>query len=299
MLKLYDGVTKKEAAWLDFQNIMVFPIAISLTSYIEKLMSTPKICVLDIETSPLESYTWALWDQNVSLKQIKTEWSVISAAWKWLDEKKVHYHDTSGRGPSKIRHDLQVLQRIWETLDAADIVIAQNGNSFDVKKINARLLMHGFAPYSPIRIVDTLTVSKRHFAFTSNKLEWLADHLTDTKKDDHKEFPGFELWVQCMADNPKAWRWMKRYNINDVIATEKLYKKLRPWIANHPNLPAYTQSEIISCPKCDSGNLIKSKNRITQQGSYIQYQCKDCGGYARGKTMQLATKKRKNLLVSL
>jgi len=262
-------------------------------------MSKPRIAILDIETSPIESYTWGLWDQNVGVSQIKTEWSVISFAAKWLDEKKVYYSDTAGRGSKKIRDDKALLGEIWKILDAADIVVAQNGNSFDVKKINARLLMHGYGPYSPIRIVDTLTVAKRHFAFTSNKLEWLAKWLTDTKKDEHKEFPGFELWVQCMADNPKAWREMRKYNINDVIATEKLYKKLRPWITNHPNVPAYSISEAISCPKCGSSNLVKSKNRITQQGSYVQYQCKDCGGYARGKTMELTKTKRKNLLVSL
>lgn len=262
-------------------------------------MTSPRIVILDIETSPIESYTWGLWDQNVGLPQIKKEWSVISFAAKWLDGKKIYYSDTSGRGPKHIRDDKALLGEIWKILDEADIVVAQNGNSFDVKKINARLLMHGYGPYSPIRIVDTLTVSKRHFAFTSNKLEWLAKWLTDTKKDDHKLFPGFELWIQCMADNPKAWREMRKYNINDVIATEKLYRRLRPWITNHPNVPAYSVSEAIACPKCGSSNLIKHKNRITQQGRYVQYQCKDCGGYARGKTMELSKTKRKNLLVSL
>lgn len=262
-------------------------------------MNSPRIVTLDIETSPIESWTWGIWDQNVGVDQIKSEWSVLSFAAKWLDKPKIYYGDTSGRGKRYIRDDHALLGEIWKILDAADIVVAQNGTSFDIKKINARLLMHGYGPYSPIRIVDTLTASKRHFAFTSNKLAWLAAHLTDTRKDDHKQFPGFELWVQCLADNPKAWREMKKYNINDVIATEKLYKKLRPWITNHPNVPTYSVSEAISCPKCASTNLIKSKNRITQQGSYIQYQCKDCGGYARGKTIQLTKAKRKNLLVSL
>lgn len=262
-------------------------------------MTSPRIVTLDIETLPTEAYIWSLWDQFVPVDHIKEEWTVASVAAKWLGKKKVYYADVSGRGKKQIRNDHGLLEEIWQILDAADIVVAQNGTSFDVKKINARLLMHGFKPYSPIRIIDTLTASKRHFAFTSNKLAWLSKHLTETKKNDHKDFPGFDLWVECLADNPKAWREMKRYNIDDVIATEQLYEKLRPWITNHPNIPAYSISEAIACPKCASTNLIKSKNRITQQGSYIQYQCKDCGGYARGKTMELTKGKRKNLLVSL
>lgn len=259
----------------------------------------PKILTLDIETSPIESYTWGLWDQNVSVEQIKTEWSVLSYAAKWFGSDKIIYADTSGRGSSNIRKDKALLGQLWKLLDEADWVIAQNGNSFDVKKINSRLIMHGYGPYSPIRVIDTLSVVKRHFGFASNKLAWLTKHLTDHPKDQHKEFPGFELWVQCMADNPKAWKWMKQYNIGDVIGTEKLYRRLRPWIAQHPNFGAYKVGEMISCPKCGSEEVTRQGSRITQQGAYQQYKCKSCGGWSRGKTMLLSAAKRKSLLVSL
>lgn len=260
---------------------------------------SPRILTLDIETAPIESYTWGLWDQNVAVQQIKTEWSVISYAAKWFNQSRVIYSDTSGRGVSKIRDDKAILGEIWKLLDEADIVVAQNGNSFDIKKINARLLMHGYGPYSPIRVIDTLSAARQHFGFTSNKLEWMTKWLTDHPKNLHKEFPGFELWIQCMADNPKAWKWMKRYNIDDVLGTEKLYKRLRPWIAQHPNLGAYQTGEALACPKCGGHDLTKQGSRITQQGAYQQYKCKGCGGWARGKTMMLSTGKRKSLLVSL
>ena len=47
-----------------------------------------KILVWDIETSPLLSYTWGLWDQNVI--RVKEEWSLLSVAWKYLGESKTH-----------------------------------------------------------------------------------------------------------------------------------------------------------------------------------------------------------------
>lgn len=263
------------------------------------MSNSPSILILDIETAPIESYTWGLFDQNVAVKQIKSEWSIISYAAKWFNQSKVDYRDTSGRGSRYIRDDKALLGDIWKLLNEADIVVAQNGNSFDVKKINARLLMHGFAPYSPIRIIDTLLVARRHFSFTSNKLEWLSANLTDHPKDQHKNFPGFELWTECLADNPKAWREMKKYNIGDVFATEKLYKRLRPWIAQHPNLGAYKTGEMISCPKCGSEEITKQGIRTTQQGAYQQYKCGGCGGWSRGKVMLLSKDKRKSMLVSL
>lgn len=261
--------------------------------------ASPKILILDIETAPIESYTWGLWDQNVGVEQIKTEWSVISYAAKWFNNAKIYYGDTSGRGSRHIRNDKAILGDIWKLLDEADWVVAQNGNSFDVKKINARLLMHGYGPYSPIRVIDTLTVAKRHFGFTSNKLAWMTKHLTDHPKDAHQEFPGFELWIQCMADNPRAWKAMKTYNIGDVLGTEKLYKRVRPWISQHPNMGAYSIGEVMLCPKCGSDEVTKQGTRTTQQGQYQQYKCGSCGGWSRGKTMLLSKERRKSLLVSL
>ena len=245
--------------------------------------SESRILTLDIETAPIEAYTWGLWDQNVGLEQIKTEWSILSYAAKWLDSKKIIYADTGGRGARKCRDDKKLVAELWKLLDEADIVVAQNGARFDIKKINARLIMHGHGPYSPVRIIDTLSVAKKHFGFTSNKLAWMSKYLTSTKKSQHKKFPGFDLWKGCLADNPKAWAEMKKYNKLDVIATEELYLKLRPWISNHPNLNMYSIREGVKCPKCNSANLQSRGSMVTQTGKYQRLQCQGCGGWTSAK----------------
>jgi predicted RNA-binding Zn-ribbon protein involved in translation (DUF1610 family) len=158
------------------------------------------------------------------------------------------------------------------------------------------MLMHGLPPYSPVRVIDTLEVSKRHFAFTSNKLAWLSKYLTDTPKSEHRKFPGFDLWSEVMKDNPKAWAEMKKYNIQDVIATEELYVKLRPWISNHPNLGAYSAGEEPRCPACGNTHLQARGVTVTQQGKYARYHCQDCGKWSRGKVMLLPLSKRRSML---
>lgn len=258
--------------------------------------SSPKVVTLDIETAPLQSYHWGLWDQNIGLEQIGTEWTILSFSAKWLGRAEVIYHDTGGRGKDKVRDDYPLLAKLWNILDGADIVVTQNGKSFDLKKINARLVMMGFKPYSPIKVVDTKEAASKHFGFTSNKLQWLSEKLTDAKKDDHKKFPGFELWAECLKDNPEAWAEMRKYNIQDTISTEKLYLKLRPWIAGHPNVATYTSGEQIACPKCGSANIIKSGLMFTQTGEYDRYHCKDCGGWARSRYTGNSLKKRHALL---
>lgn len=258
----------------------------------------PKILTLDIETAPLESYTWGIWEQNVGLDQIKTEWSILSYAAKWLGDPKLIFDSTGGRGRKRVRDDKKLMRGLWKLLDQADIVVGQNAQRFDVKKVNSRLIEHGFGPYSPIRVVDTLLEAKKNFAFTSNKLAWQSAHLTHTKKSEHKKFPGFELWLECLTDNAAAWAEMKHYNCLDVVATEELYLKMRPWMNSHPNVSTFTTAEFRECPKCGGENLRANGWRVLSSGKYRRYYCLDCGAWSRGKAMCLTVDKRKSLLVN-
>src|SRR5579863_7595721 len=224
----------------------------------------PRILVIDIETSPIESWTWGIWEQNVGLEQIKTEWTILSFAAQWVGQKEVIYRDTGGHGPGQVRNDFHVVSQIRGLLDAADIVIAQNGKRFDVRKINARMAMHKMKPPSPYRVIDTLIECQKYFAFTSHKLAWTSKYLTNSPKSEHKQFPGFELWKECLLDNPKAWAVMKRYNIRDIKATLKVYLQIRPWMTSHPNVTIYDDIAKAGCPNCGSHKVRSNGKRFTQ-----------------------------------
>jgi len=259
-------------------------------------MAAPKIFVLDIETAPIEAWTWGIWDQNIGIDQIKTDWSILAYCAKELGDSKIIYADTGGKGKKQVRNDKRLLQDIWNLLDSADIIVAQNGARFDLPRINSRLIANGYGPYSPVRVIDTLAVSRRTFGFTSNKLAWVAKYTTDQHKSEHKKFPGFGLWKECLNDNPEAWREMEKYNKQDVIATLELYKKQRPWISNHPNLSAYAE-ERQGCPKCASPRVQARGYAVTQSGKYQRFQCSDCGAWSRGKQNLLTPASRRSKLV--
>lgn len=262
-------------------------------------MNSPRILTLDIETKPLEVYAWGTWEQNIGLDMIKADWSILAYCAKWLDDPKLIYQDTGGRGSKRVRDDSKLLRGIRDLLHEADIVVVQNGKKFDLRKINARLIQRGIDPYSPIRVIDTCTVARKHFGFTSNKLAWTSSLLTDTPKDDHKSFPGFSLWKECLQDNPKAWAEMKKYNQRDVVATEKLYLKLRPWIDNHPNVSTYgprTGKSGYTCPKCGSAKVQARGWAHTQAGVYPRIQCHSCGGWSTMKKNALTPEQRASLL---
>lgn len=256
-----------------------------------------RVLTLDIETSPIVGYVWGLWEQNLSIDMIKEDWSILCYCAKWLGEPKIISDYTGGRGKSKVRDDRKLMIGLWDLLDEADIVIAQNGKRFDLKKIDARMIMQGHKPYSPVRIIDTLINARARFAFPSNKLAYQSRVLTDTPKSEHKKFPGFELWLECLEDNPAAWKEMLAYNATDVVATEKVYLKQRPWIRSHPNIGAYLEDKNFCCTNCGSKELQRRGYATTQQGRWPRYQCQDCGAWTRGKQQQLPHDVRKALLV--
>lgn len=257
-------------------------------------MSKPRIWTLDIETCPIKAYVWALWDQNIGLNQIAEEWSILSFGAKEYGTDRVIYHDTSQQ--RNIRDDRRLMKKLWTLLDGVDIIIAQNGQRFDVPKINSRMLMAGLPPYSPIRVIDTLAASKKHFRHTSNKLEWVSKYHSQTPKLTTRKFAGFDLWDQCMKRNPAAWAEMKEYNLRDVQATEEYYTKIRPWMTTHPNLGAYVDGTQHNCPNCGSTHVTKQGTNVTQQGRRQQFQCQDCGTWSHGKVQVISAARRKMLL---
>jgi len=257
-------------------------------------MSKPKvnILILDIETSPIISYTWGLFDQNVGLNQVLQDWNILSYAAKILGEDKIYYADQSKA--KDIHNDKTLLEGLWKLLDKADIVIGQNSVGFDVKKIKSRMIIHGMKPPSGFKQIDTMLIAKKHFNFTSNKLEYLSKTLcAKHKKLTHKKFAGFELWKECLKGNKAAWAEMKTYNIADVLSTEELYLKLQPF-DNSLNYNLYTDTESTIC-SCGSTDFHKNGYAYTSMGKFQRYSCKHCNAEVRGKNNLFSKEKKASL----
>lgn len=255
-----------------------------------------QVLILDIETAPVQANVWRLWKENVGLSQIDRDWFILSWAAKWLGETKITYHDQSRA--ANVEDDIDLLVKLHDMLDKADIVVAHNGRKFDLRKINARFIQAGLRPPSPYKIVDTLEIAKAKFAFTSNKLAYLTDTLNrDFKKLEHGKFPGYELWKQVLLGNKEAWREMRQYNEYDVLALEETYLLLRPWDDRHPNVNAFNaDDEVQRCPVCGGDHLQRRGYAHTNTGRYPRFVCVGCGAWSRGRYTENTIKKRKALL---
>lgn len=245
----------------------------------------PEILFFDIETAPNLSYVWGHWEQNVIKHE--REWYILCVSYRWgVDGKTKVISLPDYDGYEKDPEDDKALcQDLWDLLDRADIVIGHNGDRFDIRKSNARFILHGMTPPSHYRTVDTLKAARRFFMFNSNSLGALGQTLGLGSKAD---VGGFSTWAGCMRGDKKAWRQMTKYAKQDTDLLVAVYLRLRPWITNHPNFGVW--SDRPCCTKCGSEDLIRRGTRTTQVATYAQVQCKACGGYSRLRTAYKHTK---------
>lgn len=240
------------------------------------LARTPKLKIIlwDIETAPMVVTSWGLFKPYLSHDNILEDTSLLCAAWKEVGDSTVH---TVAINPDKPRQDRRVIKTLRDALAKADVLVGHNGDRFDLKTFNARLAYHGLKPLPPIKTVDTLKVARRHFRFTSNRLDYLGAFLGVGRKI----HTSYKLWLDILLHKDReALAKMIAYNKQDVLLLEKVYKKLRPYMTNHPNQRVCVDHV---CPICGEKDRLQKRGfRLTQTSRAQAYQCQACGGWSKG-----------------
>lgn len=224
------------------------------------------LLLLDIETAPHKVYAWGLWDQRIATNQIVEAGYTLCFSAQWYGSREILFHSVR-EGPRKM------LVAVHKLLDQADAVIHYNGLSFDVPTLRGEFMAAHMKPPSPFAQIDLIRVA-RSTRMASRKLDYLAQTLGLGHKLEHK---GMELWRGCMNGDEAAWRTMERYNKRDVRLTGQLYKELRPWIKDHPNLSGGE----IACPTCSSENVQARGTARNKTMAYRRFQCNECGTWFR------------------
>lgn len=231
----------------------------------------PKILLLDIETAPAVAYVWGLHDQNININQVVHPSYILCWSAQWLDGKMEFSKITEG--------EKTMLRRIRDLLDEADAVVHYNGTSFDIPILNREFIKHKIPPPSPYKQIDLFRVVRSVSRFDSGKLAFVSKELQIGEK---AATGGFELWDGCMHNNQKAWKTMEKYNRQDVSLLVDLYRRLLPWITNHPQM---TEGAGRKCARCGSTHVQLRGKMIVRGGAYARFQCQDCGGWSRGATL--------------
>lgn len=254
-----------------------------------------KILLFDIETAPSMAYVWNMWNENTNRDKLIKDGYIICYAAKWLGSDNImidalpFYEDYN----SNREYDYNVVNSLYNLIDEADVVIAHNGDRFDIPMLKTRLLFHGFKPFSHTKQIDTLKIAKSTFKFPSNRLDSIGDYLKIGRKVEHS---GFSLWAKCLDGDLKAWDKMIEYNEGDVELLEKIYLQMRSWDKRHPNISVMMNGQ--RCNVCGSDDLIQRNYTWTNLSVFESYQCQKCGHWNRGRTNVKTKEQMKNTLLN-
>lgn len=242
--------------------------------------------VLDTENSYATAAIFNRFDdRGIPAENILTDWAFHCAAWKLLGSKKVEsvsVLDDPKRFKKDHLDDFIVVKTLFDVLSSVDFIIGHNIDNFDLKKFAVRASFHGLGALPPIKTVDTYKIAKKHFAFTSNSLDFLLKFYGEKEK--FKTSHG--LWLKALKGEPPAFKELVDRCEKDVLDAEKIYKEFLPFITNHPNYNAYNRT-IHNCPNCNSTRTTVHKHLVLASGAkYTQYQCKDCGKYSKGAQIE-------------
>ena len=251
-----------------------------------------KRLTIDIETAPHLLAGFGLFNQYMTTDHLLEVGSTLCFAAKWVGEKKVEFRSSWKDGTEKM------VSRAWDLINEADAVISYNGEKFDLPTLSREFVRLGAPPPDDAKSIDLYKVVRSRFKFASNKLDFVARELGLGAKLPHK---GMALWQGVMEGNEKDQRVMERYNIQDVRLTERLYKRLLPWIRNHPNFALYTEDDRPVCTNCGSHKVWKIGKETVKKKTqaYQRYRCKSCGTEMRGRTTALTPDKRRNVLTQV
>lgn len=245
----------------------------TLASELRKVSRVARILIIDIETAPMEVFSWALFNQNHSINQIVKPGRVMCWAAQWYGQGKIMFASEHHDG-----HE-NMIQQVWDLLDAADIVVTYNGPAFDLKHLAMEFVQADMPPPSPHKDVDLLKVA-RQFAWPSRKLDYVSQVLGIGQKVKHE---GMGLWRACLEGDDKAWARMRKYNKHDVRLTKEVYDRFGPWIKNHPHMGLWTGEERC-CFRCGSTDLEQRGFARTAVTVYARLRCRDCGAWSRANS---------------
>lgn len=212
---------------------------------------------------------WRLFDENIPVDRVIEPGRTICVGAKFVGEKKTHLFSEWEHGHR------EMLEKVHAMMSEASAIITYNGDKFDLPILRGEFALAGMAPPPPVASVDVFRTTKT-LKLGSSKLGYVVERFGVGAKMKHE---GFDLWKGVMAGDPRAQRKMGRYCAQDVRVLEELYKRILPYIKNHPHM---VDQEVGSCPSCGSTDVIRQGVRTTRTMRVQRLQCKACGSWFEG-----------------
>lgn len=228
-----------------------------------------KLLYFDIETSLMEVYTFHIGRKvSISHDQVIKDTRVICISFMaegWKKPKSLRWKDGD---------DTNMLIAFGKIAKKYPVLVAQNGDRFDVKVLNGIMWQRGLPPFKNICSLDTLKFSRQNMKLTSHKLDYKLKVLGDKGK----KAVSLKDWINTQTGDQKALQKMVTYCNKDVTGLRKIFWSLLPYVNKLPiSLSVLINEDREGCPLCGSKQIYNNGIRPSSTGSKQRKICKDCG----------------------
>lgn len=256
---------------------------------------TLEVCCFDIEQVPHPEY---IWQSGAGFKADKS--LLLSCSFTYPNNKNdtevfylshadlVKYHNISRQAKhtddineiTERRNaiDKELVGRVMERLNKADIIVSWYGKRHDIKWLNAKAMLHGIEPCVNVRHIDLYFSFRNQCNFSSNRLGNIANKLKTTFK---KQDISPREWDLVRNGDYKALEHIAEYNMYDTLSLSDIYMKAKGLIRNHPhaNVQRLDKEGLLkTCRTCGSSKIILNGTYLTDRGRKQRYYCLGHGG---------------------
>ena len=203
---------------------------------------------------------------------------VLCVGYKYLDAKRtkvVSLEDVPKPKPGE-EPDAPLMREIHRVLtEEADIIVTYYGKGYDRKFLNTRMLLADLPPLPPLNSehVDLYFTARGNLKLHSNRLQAVAETLgCPVEKTPVKA----QTWRLAMRGDRKALAYVVEHCRRDVEILEWCYKKLRPFVRQHPPTGAFG-----ACRVCGADRWQRRGRAIsTTAVAKMRIQCQGCGAWS-------------------
>lgn len=243
---------------------------------------------IDIETAPMEAYAWQPKVEYIGHEMVEQCTTVICASFRHPKTKQIQTLAVSPKSVKTVRNDREVCNNIHRLLTYCGennvVIVSQNGDRFDLPKLRARFIFYRFKPLPPLITVDTLKQARAIGGFDYKRLDFLDKFLHGQGK---VETRGWPMWRDIVSTHSteskrrKALKEMIGYCEGDILALERVYETLKPYMKNHPNVNLWKRT-YDHCPSCgENGLRYATKPHFNKTRVYRRMSCKYCGKWCK------------------
>lgn len=249
-----------------------------------------KVLFYDIETAPLLAHVWHPFGDYVGVDQMVNSSFMLTWSAKWEDSDEV----MSDRLTSKeaiAQDDERIVKSLAKLIREADVVVAHNGDRFDLPNVNKRLMLLGLEPLGPTQTIDTLKLAKKNFKLEMNRLDYLAREMGLGRKIK----TDFDLWKNCYVGDVSALKEMEEYNKHDVVILQQVFERMKPYVQRLTRMAEAEHDHQFLCTNCGAEGRSNFQARgfyRTQASTFRKYQCQSCKRYHRERVSLPAKRAR-------